>query len=522
MIIEERKKKKTNFTKKGKKLTIVMIVIFGFFVPYVGFFLYAMEDYNSCAYNLAPPDPDNFKDIHASRLNAMAMWYEKNIRRYHMPHNMIVNTHFDTAKSPYDDEAKVISHSVTYDSAEWTGHYLMAEAFRYAVHKRERKYDLAIDAKFNIRNALIGIDKILHVSGNGGMARYAWPVSVYPHDDPADFENHYEGKWNGAKYIYEDDTSRDMHNGVIMGLGFVYLLVDDDNIREKVQYLVEDMLDYFLDTGWLYMKPGDDPNGTDLDSGFWIFGTAGIWTLSYLKVGCLVNPDKYEKLYHEYAHERDYAHRSALPFISRTNVIQSYYGLLLDWEVLFILLMLEEDQGLREIYYNYIAEVYDYTKHDRNAQFNTMWLAINNINEDNANEEEKIIIGDIGDCLMRYYGTIQRFPGRAISLKNENIDRSKSENWVNFFKSGIGSYFYPFYREIYQFEVVADTALTPDLRPQTDYLWSRPPYWFEQVGDGTMEGPGVDFTAVYWACRYYNIIKASSDYNAVLEVEYAS
>ncbi|MHA1438040.1 MAG: hypothetical protein ACTSPD_10730 [Promethearchaeota archaeon] len=521
MIIEERRKKRYKLTKKEKKVSILIFILTGIFTPYIGFFLYAMEEYNYHAYNLDPPDPDTFLKTNSSRLYAMAMWYEENIVKYHMPHNMIVNTIFNSSLDPNTNRSVPILYTVTYDSAEWTGHYLMAEAFRYAVHKEEGNNSLAEETLKNIKRVLRGVDKILHVSGNGGMARYAWPIDEYPGDpDNPEDENHYKGEWNGSEYIFEDDTSRDMHNGIIMGLGFTYLMVNDKNVRSKVKDLVEDLLDYFLSNGWLYHKPNNDPNGTDLNAGFWLFGTAGIWTLAYLKVGVLVNPDKYGPIYKNYAIERDYIHRSAFPYMSRTNVNQAYYGLLLDWEVLFILIMLEDNNDFREIYIDYISQVYDYTKYDRNAIFNTMWLIINDINRENANKEEDVIIGDIEDCLSRYYDHIQRLPGRAIDLDNEEVVDPISVKWYTFFTEGIGKWLYPFWRTIYQFEIVAKEALTPDKRPQTDFLWSRPPYWYKQEGDGTMEGPGVDYTVVYWLCRYYNILQTPIDYNAKIQVIY--
>lgn len=510
------------FFRKYKALSVLLLVSTGFLIPYVGLFLYAMEEYNQAAYNLDPPNQDTFFTENSSQLYAMALWYENNIRNYHMPHNMIVNTQFNSSVNPYIRESVPIAYSVTYDSAEWTGHYLMAEAYRWAVHKKEGNQTLMEKTKDNILFTLEGVDKILHVAENGGMARYAWPIDEYPGDpnNPLD-DNHYKGEWNGEEYIFEDDTSRDMHNGIIMGLGCVHKLVDDKEIRKKVKSLVEDLLDYFLERGWLYLKPNDDPNGTDLDAGFWLFGTSGIWTLAYLKVGEEVNSEKYGPLYKEYAIERDYIHRSAFPWMSRTNVVQSYYGLLLDFEVLYILNILETRRDLKNFYLDYISQIYDYIKYDRNAQFNAMWLIMNEIDRENANKKEEIIIGDIIDCLMRYYEAPQRFPGRVVNLENKNVQDPIATKWYTFFSEGWGSILYPFWKSIYQFEPKkAKIPLTPDLRPQTDYLWSRPPYWYEQEGNGTYEGPGVDFTAVYWACRYYNLIKAPENYNITLSPQY--
>jgi len=524
MIIEQRRKKKVQLVRKEKGILALVAIISGCLIPYAGFFLYAMEEYNQYAYGLERPDSSTFVPLNTSLLYAMAMWFEDNIDRYHTPHDMIVNTQFNSSVNPANGGGEIISYSVSYDSAEWSGHYLMGNAFRYQVHKADGNLTLANYALGNITKVLRGFDKILHVSGNGGMARYAWPVSEYP-GDPNNLqdENHYRRTWNGTDYILEDDTSRDMHNGVIMGLGFTYLLVDDVTIRATVKRLVEDLLDYFLDTGWLYMRPTGDPGGTDLDAGFWLFGTAGIWTLAYLKVGVLVNPEKYEPIYLDYAIERNYAHRSAFPFLSRTNIVQAYYGLLLDWELLFFLCApgVEEDPNLRAIYMDYIGQVYDYTKYDRTAIFSAMWLAINEVNRNNANADQQFIINDTVDVLMRYYNAPQRLPGRNVNLSNDHLVSPIAQKWVTFFEEGLGSVLYPFWKSIYQFGLVAKQPLTPDYRPQTDFLWSRSPYTYRASNqNGRNEGQGADYTVVYWMCRYYDIIGPPNDFNATITVTY--
>ncbi|MBN2154223.1 MAG: hypothetical protein JW839_22400 [Candidatus Lokiarchaeota archaeon] len=489
-----------------------LIAISGFLIPYIGFFVYAMEDYNRISYESPAPDPSTFVDINSSRLYAMANWYEDNIAKYHMPHDMIVETRFNantTVGTP-------TSYGGFTDSAEWTGHYLMAEAFRYATCQRDGNTTHASQALANITKTLQGIDKILHVSPNGGMARYAWPLAQYPGTVR---DNRYLGSWNGQYYIYEDDTSRDMHNGIIMGLGFAYLLVDDAAVRATVARLVSDMLDYFLDRGWLYVNPEGDPNGTDLDDGFWLGGTNGLWTLAYLKVGELVNSTRYSLLYREYAIDRDYAHRSSFAAFSRANTVQSYYGLLLDWELMFALATLETEPNLKALYLHHMDQMYHLTKNDRTAIFNAMWLALEDIDRTNQ-PAGMTVIEDVGDCLMRFYSAPQRFPGRDYKVANPGQESPVAVKWRDFFTDDIGGTLYPFWELLFKFPVVSDTPLTPDRREQTDFLWSRSPFSLGAGGNGYFEGPGNDFTVVYWLCRYYDIIAPPTDYQATIEVHY--
>ncbi len=489
-------------------------ILSGILLPYAGFFVYAMEDYNQVAYKQPAPDPSSFIPANDTLLHAMAMWFEDNIARYHMPHDMIVYAYFNDSTSV---GAPLWHHGST-DSAEWTGHYLMAEAFRYAVHKREGNSTLAEAALGNITRALMGYDKILHVAPNGGLARYAWPINEYPGGIT---DNRHLGTWNGEYYIFEDDTSRDMHNGVIMGLGLTYLLVDDEATRAMVTRLVTDMLDVLISRGWLYVKPDGVPNGTDLDAGYWFFGTCGLWTLAYLKTGMLVNATRFGPLYKEYAIDRDYIHRSNFPDFSRTNLVQSYYGLLLDWEVMFLLATLEEEPGLRAHYLAHVDAMYSLTKHDRTAIFNAMWLALHGHDGAGAGDAATVI-GDVEDCLMRYHGAPQRLPGRNYPVSNPGMENARSAYWVDFFSNGPGKSLYPFWESIYQFKVVADKPLTPDRRGATDFLWSRSPYTLNATGNGRSEGTGADYTVVYWLCRYFNITGAPQDYTATVEAVYGA
>ncbi len=56
------------------------------------------------------------------------------------------------------------------NSALWTGHYLAAEAFRYAVTK-------APDALTNARAAVAGIESLVDVTGSDVLARCIVPMA---------------------------------------------------------------------------------------------------------------------------------------------------------------------------------------------------------------------------------------------------------------------------------------------------------------------------------------------------------
>ena len=175
-----------------------------------------MEDFSAQAYEASPPDPSTLIPANSSLLYAMANWFESNIAQYHMPADLIVTTIFNSSSS----KGVPLVYTAEYDSAEWSGQYLLAEACRYRVELQDGNMALAQQALANITKVLTGVDCIIHVAPNGGMARYAWPISNYVGGVSDD---RYLGYWNGQYYIYEDDTSRDMFNGVLMGLGCTFL-----------------------------------------------------------------------------------------------------------------------------------------------------------------------------------------------------------------------------------------------------------------------------------------------------------
>ena len=160
----------------GIKLLIVILIAFS--GTYIGIFAYAMYDYNGVGRNLQQPDPSKFVEADYDKLYSMALWYESNIYKNHMPQDMIVNTIYNCTS----EKSIPVGYHVSYDSAEWSGNYLVAESARYVVHCEEGRDIYAEYALGNITRVLRGIDKILHVSPNGGMARYAWKLEEYWYD----------------------------------------------------------------------------------------------------------------------------------------------------------------------------------------------------------------------------------------------------------------------------------------------------------------------------------------------------
>src|SRR5215510_12061035 len=100
----------------------------------------------------------------ASEEDAIAI--SKNIRARHMPFGTIMDPIFAT---PDPDSEEIVGYTHCGDSAIWTGHYLAAESFRYAVTG-------SWDALDNVKAAVGGISGLLNVTGVNLLARCLVPM----------------------------------------------------------------------------------------------------------------------------------------------------------------------------------------------------------------------------------------------------------------------------------------------------------------------------------------------------------
>src|SRR5215831_70153 len=104
----------------------------------------------------------------ASANEADAIGISQNIRMRHMPFGTILDPVF---ASPESDQ--IVGYTHCGDSAIWTGHFLAAEAFRYAVTRSAEALD-------NVKTALSGTSSLLNVTGTNLLARCLMPVN-WPH-----------------------------------------------------------------------------------------------------------------------------------------------------------------------------------------------------------------------------------------------------------------------------------------------------------------------------------------------------
>jgi uncharacterized protein (TIGR03437 family) len=385
----------------------------------------------------------------ASASEADALAISRNIQTLHFPYSTILDPIFDSPTS---------THIVTYtrcgDSAIWTGHYLAAEAFRYAVTHSP-------DALANARRAFTGIQYLVDVTGNNVLAR-----CLIPDDSPYAVGIQNEEANNGIYRsapgnFWVGNTSRDQYSGVAFGLGVAYDLIDDPQLKTSIAGVVTRMVQFLKDHGWTVVLPNGSISTT--------FINRPDQQLAFLQLARHVNPDQFSTSY-------DISRVLLSPGVIAPISLEvlsddSYFKFNLDTINLYTLIHLESS-SFGEIYRKAYDVLRNHTDDHGNAVFNMIDRALNGPN-----------------------------PGRDAEtrlLLNQWLQRPRRDVFVD----NHGKY-----------PVCGDQACNPIPVPDrvtTDYLWQRSPFQLSGGGSGRVENAGIDYILPYWMARYYGVIGADT------------
>ena len=388
----------------------------------------------------------------ASESDAVAI--SQNIRQRHMPYGTIIDPVF---KAPDSNEIDYYSRGG--DSAIWTGHYLAAESFRYAVtHSPE-----ALD---NVRSALAGARLLVDITGDNLLARCLIPTGSSYAARLVDEEKGHgvrKATLNGQEYYWIGNTSRDQYSGIFFGLGVAYDVVDDSQVRAEISDLVTRLLDFLVARNWLVVMP----DGSISTS----FSGRAEQRLSFLQVGRHVNPSRFDSRYSD--HRAFYSEFVLLPI--STDVLDdhsSYFKFNLDTINFYNLIRLENSSSYRDTYLRAYDVLRRTTDDHGNAHFNVIDYALRGLSSRRDVETRELL----DQWLMR-------LPRRDNFLDWRGDPR------------------YP--------ACGADKACAPIPlvdRIRTDFLWQRSPFLLYGGGSGRIETAGIDYILPYWMARYYGII----------------
>jgi len=376
------------------------------------------------------------------------------IREVHMKHGTIMDPIF---ASPESDS--IISYTRTCDSAIWTGHYLAAEAFRYAVTG-------STTALGNLKAALSGIRDLVDITGGDILARIAAPVdSPYAEAIQKEEGGHgvFTGKLRGQDHFWIGNTTRDQYSGVIFGLGVALDVIDDAAVQSEVRSLVVRLVGYLVEHSWTIWMPNGRISTTFLQR--------PDQQLAFLQVARQASSSEFSSRYKKAA-----ATLSALAVIpimyDGFDDHHSYFKFNLNTINMYSLLRFESTRSLvRAVYLSAYNRLRRTTQNHQNAHFNLIDFAIKGANR--QRDQQTV------DLLHAWLQRPRRDP--FVDLRG-SVPAAGDDRAV-------------------------DVIPVPQ-RPTTDFLWQRSPFLLFGGGVGIVEGPGIDFILPYWMGRYFGVISA--------------
>jgi uncharacterized protein (TIGR03437 family) len=139
------------------------------------------------------------------------------------------------------------------DSALWTGAYLAAESFHYAVTKEPATLQ-------SVSSALGALEALSAITGDNRLAR-CMVLTSSPFAAGIASEEAANSIISNPPWFWVDNTSRDEIVGAFFGLGVAFDLVDDPGIKQRVSSLVTLLIGFISRHQW---SPNDDIASTFL------------------------------------------------------------------------------------------------------------------------------------------------------------------------------------------------------------------------------------------------------------------
>jgi hypothetical protein len=376
----------------------------------------------------------------------------QDIRDRHLPYGAIVDPVFAAPES-----LEITGYTRCGDSAIWTGHYLAAESYRWAVTR-------APEAREGVMTALNGVRRLVEATGNDLLARCAIPAdSPWAAGIASEESAHgvHSGIVDGQSYLWVGNTSRDQYLGVFFGLTAAWQLVDDQEVRDWVSMLATRMLKRLRDDQWNVVMPGGGISTTFLHR--------AEQRLALLKLGRRCNPREFETSYKTTA---NLLMGSIYPpiLVETREPHDSYFKFNLSHIAFYNLLTSGDNRLVRSRYQSAFDLLRAATQHHDNAFFDMIDVAVN--------------------------GRTEKRDERVRRLLEAWLGRPRRDLWVD-----LRSRYVSCEGDNRACEVVPVEERTP-----TDFLWQRSPYQLWGGLYGTIEGAGIDYILPYWMARYHGVV----------------
>lgn len=515
MRIRYRDPRKLNAQRAGALLAMLIpMTVLGSVVGHVaGLF----EEIPSFGFSDAlRPDPATFVPANYSMLAEMALAYDYRFETYHIPNNFTVDTYFG------DDALTVPTwYGYSDNGALWTGSSLVAFVGKYLAGVEENDTTLRDNATRVMRKLVHGMSMMLEVP-NGGLGpqfgatvarSWASPeqMGVVPgpgyipgiqyllNDGPA-YPKYFNGTGPYSQYRWSGFTSNDEYGGYYMGIAIAYKFLNKTHapdVHDKLGIMIDQLCAGMLRANFLGFTGSGGTTGVDQKMRAF---SGSSWMMLVLKMGALAHPEKYESTYYHILAENLQGFFAGAEGGSQ-EIVSNYYAYNFGFDVLFGLLMLEEDPVLLDRFVrNLDKTMWRYVRYHRNPYFNAMYMAIQRSTHGNMEVLER----DIEDQLMEF--KINHFPDtrqgrRPAGAGYELVDFSPYRDFLE--NSTAGALFRPVFMEFNLNEKFWNKPLTVSMRHTSIFMWDGNPFK-EITSNGTNyrhESPGMSFSAPYWIAR---------------------
>lgn len=399
-----------------------------------------------------------------------AMQLESLIQKRHLTPEGLLAYGISLA-SPDSDEVTGMAYS---DMAIWSGCYVAAQAFRYAV--TDDPLALA-----QVQRSVRGLHLLQDVTGKKGLL--ARGVKRWDETSPETGPEWHRGVAPFMDYQWLGDVSVDQMNGVIFGYAVAFDLIGDAVLKESIAHYVKAIADHLIDHGLTIQDVDGKPTKHgDLTAGLFSEPLNALIALAVMKSAYHVSGDKkYQHRYLGLVYEEGY-HKRAIR--ARDPWWENFTGVNhsdnnLAFLAYYTLLLHENDPALLKYYWKSLDRAWNVVRDEGNPLFTFIYHALST---DNRHDVQ---------ALHQAVETLRLFP---VERRNFRVVNSRRQDiCISFRRDRFG-------------RKQACEPVPIDRRPSDDFEWKENPYRLDGGGEGNLEFSGVDYLLPYWMGRYHGFI----------------
>lgn len=360
-------------------------------------------------------------------------------------------------------------HEVSDNDGLWTGVYLAAESFRWAVTKDEeaRRY-----LKRSLR-ALAFLEEVTPIPGF--VARAARRV-----DEPRSRKS--GGEWHlseDGKWEWKGDTSSDEIVGHFFGYSVCWDLAADEEDKSLIREKIAKITDHIIENGFVLRDVDGERTqwgvwSPELLNGdeYWRYGRGlnSLEILSHLKTAYhITGEDRYDEIYRHLAFDEHYA-LNLIEQLIADPAYRVYHDNQLAFLSYYPLLLYEDDPELRRLYLLSLERTWRFVRDDRSPLWNIIY---------------GILTGRPCD-LEEAVRTLREIP---LDMVRWNVDNS-------------------FRWDLPPHPVRPGESNVPVPPGERDVVnWDGNPYKLRGGTGGRTENDGAFFLLPYWMGRYHGLIR---------------